>query len=37
MTHSEHMTYLVNCDVCNNGSVGHAWMNVVMISVLTSC
>jgi len=37
MTHSERIICLVDRDVCNNGSVGDAWMNVVMISVLACC
>jgi len=36
MTHSEGMTCLFDRDVCKNGSVGDAWMDVVMISVLAS-
>ena len=35
MTNLEHMSYLVDRDICNN-SVPHAWTSVVMISGLAS-
>jgi len=36
MKTSERMTFSVDRDVCN-GSVGDAWMNVVMVLVLACC
>jgi len=35
MTSLEHMSYFVDCDICNI-SVPHAWTTVVMVAGLAS-